>query len=164
VKYCRAPSVSRRNKLPENTGCTGWEPRKTRPTRWDSPVQRTCCIWNEETAEPVLPRRPGKFDSRVVEPGPPPIVTRDGIVLIYNVRTTIWFTARASQYSTEVIRAKCCTGANNRCSSPNENGRKTGKCQTLCSSRAWPKEETSGFFITAARINTLAWPPPQPSP
>jgi predicted GH43/DUF377 family glycosyl hydrolase len=40
--------------------------------------------WNEETDEPILPRRPGKFDSRVVEPGPPPIVTRDGIVLIYN--------------------------------------------------------------------------------
>ncbi len=40
--------------------------------------------WNEETHEPILPRRPGKFDSRVVEPGPPPIITRDGIVLIYN--------------------------------------------------------------------------------
>jgi len=40
--------------------------------------------WNEETDEPILPPRPGKFDSRVVEPGPPPIVTRDGIVLIYN--------------------------------------------------------------------------------
>jgi predicted GH43/DUF377 family glycosyl hydrolase len=40
--------------------------------------------WSEETSEPVLPRRTGKFDSRVVEPGPPPIVTREGIVLIYN--------------------------------------------------------------------------------
>jgi len=40
--------------------------------------------WTEETDEPILPPRPGKFDSRVVEPGPPPIVTRDGIVLIYN--------------------------------------------------------------------------------
>src|SRR5712692_9899172 len=29
-------------------------------------------------------RRPGKFDSRVVEPGPPPILTERGIVLIYN--------------------------------------------------------------------------------
>jgi predicted GH43/DUF377 family glycosyl hydrolase len=40
--------------------------------------------WSEQTAEPVLPRRPGKFDSRVVEPGPPPILTADGILLIYN--------------------------------------------------------------------------------
>ena len=40
--------------------------------------------WTEATKTPVLPRRPGNFDSRVVEPGPPPIVTKDGIVLIYN--------------------------------------------------------------------------------
>ena len=40
--------------------------------------------WTEATQTPVLPRRPGKFDSRVVEPGPPPILTRRGIVLIYN--------------------------------------------------------------------------------
>ncbi len=40
--------------------------------------------WTEATKTPVLPRRPGQFDSRVVEPGPPPIVTGDGIVLIYN--------------------------------------------------------------------------------
>src|SRR5258708_12795220 len=40
--------------------------------------------WTEATTTPVLPRRPGKFDSRVVEPGPPPILTPRGIVLIYN--------------------------------------------------------------------------------
>lgn len=40
--------------------------------------------WTEATQTPVLPRRPGKFDSRVVEPGPPPILTDVGIVLIYN--------------------------------------------------------------------------------
>jgi predicted GH43/DUF377 family glycosyl hydrolase len=40
--------------------------------------------WTEATQTPVLPRRPGKFDSRVVEPGPPPIVTPAGIVLVYN--------------------------------------------------------------------------------
>jgi predicted GH43/DUF377 family glycosyl hydrolase len=40
--------------------------------------------WTEATKTPVLPRRPEKFDSRVVEPGPPPIVTPHGIVLIYN--------------------------------------------------------------------------------
>jgi predicted GH43/DUF377 family glycosyl hydrolase len=40
--------------------------------------------WTEATETPVLPRRPGKFDSRVVEPGPPPILTPAGIVLVYN--------------------------------------------------------------------------------
>jgi len=40
--------------------------------------------WTEATKTPVLPRRPGMFDSRVVEPGPPPILTEGGIVLIYN--------------------------------------------------------------------------------
>jgi predicted GH43/DUF377 family glycosyl hydrolase len=40
--------------------------------------------WIEATTTPVLPRRPGKFDSRVVEPGPPPFLTPKGIVLIYN--------------------------------------------------------------------------------
>jgi len=40
--------------------------------------------WTEATDTPVLPRRPGQFDSRVVEPGSPPILTSRGIVLIYN--------------------------------------------------------------------------------
>jgi len=40
--------------------------------------------WTEATQRPVLPGRAGNFDSRVVEPGPPPIVTNRGIVLIYN--------------------------------------------------------------------------------
>jgi len=40
--------------------------------------------WSEATGTPVLAKRPGKFDSRVVEPGPPPILTNAGIVLIYN--------------------------------------------------------------------------------
>jgi len=40
--------------------------------------------WTEATQVPALPVRPGRFDSRVAEPGPPPIVTPNGIVLIYN--------------------------------------------------------------------------------
>ena len=52
--------------------------------------------WADATKEPVLPRRPGAFDSRVMEPGPPPIITENGILLIYNgaddnlVYTTGW--------------------------------------------------------------------------
>lgn len=40
--------------------------------------------WTDALDVPVLPRRPGQFDSRVVEPGPPPLVTSDAITLIYN--------------------------------------------------------------------------------
>jgi len=40
--------------------------------------------WQDATDEPVLRRRAGKFDSKVVEPGPAPIVTADGILLLYN--------------------------------------------------------------------------------
>jgi len=40
--------------------------------------------WTEATKTPVLGRRTGQFDSRVVEPGPPPIVTAEGIVVVYN--------------------------------------------------------------------------------
>ena len=40
--------------------------------------------WTEATQVPALPVRPDRFDSRVAEPGPSPIVTPKGIVLIYN--------------------------------------------------------------------------------
>jgi predicted GH43/DUF377 family glycosyl hydrolase len=40
--------------------------------------------WVEPLDQPVLRSRPGYFDSYVVEPGPPPIITKDGIFLIYN--------------------------------------------------------------------------------
>jgi beta-1,2-mannosidase len=40
--------------------------------------------WTEATDEPVLRVRAGKFDSRVAEPGPAPIVTAKGIFLVYN--------------------------------------------------------------------------------
>jgi len=40
--------------------------------------------WTDATNTPVLLVRAGMFDSRVAEPGPAPIVTPKGIVLIYN--------------------------------------------------------------------------------
>lgn len=40
--------------------------------------------WTEALDQPVLASRPGLFDSQVVEPGPPPIMTPQGIFLIYN--------------------------------------------------------------------------------
>jgi predicted GH43/DUF377 family glycosyl hydrolase len=40
--------------------------------------------WTEALDRPVLPVRPGKFDSRVAEPGPAPILTPTSIILLYN--------------------------------------------------------------------------------
>jgi len=40
--------------------------------------------WKDATDRPVLARRPGAFDSRVMEPGPPPYLTEAGILLFYN--------------------------------------------------------------------------------
>jgi len=40
--------------------------------------------WTEALDQPVVRPRPGYFDARVVEPGPPPIMTKEGILLIYN--------------------------------------------------------------------------------
>jgi predicted GH43/DUF377 family glycosyl hydrolase len=40
--------------------------------------------WTEALDAPVLPRRKGRFDARVVEPGPPPVMTDEGILLVYN--------------------------------------------------------------------------------
>lgn len=40
--------------------------------------------WYDVLQKPLLRRRKGFFDSRVVEPGPPPILTEHGILLFYN--------------------------------------------------------------------------------
>ncbi len=40
--------------------------------------------WTEALDSPSLRVRPGEFDSRVAEPGPAPILTPNGILLVYN--------------------------------------------------------------------------------
>ncbi len=40
--------------------------------------------WKDATPRPVLDVRLGAFDARVMEPGPAPIVTPAGILLLYN--------------------------------------------------------------------------------
>jgi beta-1,2-mannosidase len=40
--------------------------------------------WADASSAPVMPRRPGAFDSRVMEPGPAPILTKAGVLLLYN--------------------------------------------------------------------------------
>jgi predicted GH43/DUF377 family glycosyl hydrolase len=40
--------------------------------------------WTEALDHPVVATRTGFFDSKVAEPGPPPVITEEGILLIYN--------------------------------------------------------------------------------
>jgi len=40
--------------------------------------------WSDATSQPVLDRRPAAFDARVMEPGPPPLMTGAGILQLYN--------------------------------------------------------------------------------
>ena len=40
--------------------------------------------WSEALDQPILAARSGSFDSAVVEPGPAPILTPNGIILVYN--------------------------------------------------------------------------------
>ncbi len=40
--------------------------------------------WTEPLDHPILEHRREKFDAKVVEPGPPPVLTDKGILLIYN--------------------------------------------------------------------------------
>jgi predicted GH43/DUF377 family glycosyl hydrolase len=40
--------------------------------------------WQDASDKPLLSPRPNMFDSHTVEPGPAPLITEDGILLIYN--------------------------------------------------------------------------------
>ena len=40
--------------------------------------------WQDATAGPLLSPRPNMFDAHTVEPGPAPVITEDGILLLYN--------------------------------------------------------------------------------
>lgn len=45
--------------------------------------------WQNATSQPVLERRAGAFDSRVMEPGPPPLMTKAGILLLTTALMTV---------------------------------------------------------------------------
>ncbi|HEV2176365.1 MAG TPA: glycoside hydrolase family 130 protein [Terriglobia bacterium] len=67
--------------------------------------------WTDAGDQPVASTRPGYFDSKVVEPGPPPVLTPEGILLIYNgandhlVYSTGWILFDKSDPSKVLARA-----------------------------------------------------------
>jgi predicted GH43/DUF377 family glycosyl hydrolase len=57
---------------------------KDRPGQMGAAYSTDLIHWTEALDHPVLSTRPGRFDAKVAEPGPPPILTDRGILLIYN--------------------------------------------------------------------------------
>jgi beta-1,2-mannosidase len=55
-----------------------------RPSQMGVAYSSDLIHWTESLDEPVLQNRPGHFDSKVVEPGPAPILIPEGILLVYN--------------------------------------------------------------------------------
>jgi predicted GH43/DUF377 family glycosyl hydrolase len=63
--------------------------------------------WTDQLDHPVMASRPGMFDSQVVEPGPPPVITPAGIFLIYNgADDKLVYSRRVGFSSTRMIRPK----------------------------------------------------------
>ncbi len=68
--------------------------------------------WRDATNQPVIRSRPGFFDSQVTEPGPPPVLLPEGILLIYNgaddrlVYSTGWVLFDRKEPAKVLARAK----------------------------------------------------------
>jgi predicted GH43/DUF377 family glycosyl hydrolase len=62
-----------------------WTPVEMKPGESPSTTLKNEAL-NMPDLKIVVPTRNGKFDSDLVEPGPPAMLTKDGIVLIYNSR------------------------------------------------------------------------------
>lgn len=110
---------------------------------------------------PLLHPRPGRWDSLLVEPGPPAVLTGDGIVLIAN-GANHWRAATRRCRRSPTPPARCCStatsrarswpGPPSRCSAP-ASTRPTGSWATSASPRPW--------CCSAARgASTSAWPTP----
>jgi len=83
VKWTKAGAI-----LPEKVGGRYWmyymADAASAPDQMGIAWSDDLLTWTEALDAPVLGRRPGMFDSRVVEPGPPPMMTPEGILLVYN--------------------------------------------------------------------------------
>ena len=115
-------------------------------------------------------RAPGHFDSTFPETGPPPVLTDNGIVVLYNGKNAgrraaiprigpKRVRAPAKRCSTPRIPRTCSSRPTSRCSSPNCRTRRPGSTQREPRlPRAWSAFTTSGFCITGARIRWWRWP------
>ncbi len=75
--------------VPEKIGGKYWmyylgDARSDPPGQMGIAVSDDLLHWRDAIDRPVMGTRAGRFDARVVEPGPPPVVTDAGILLVYN--------------------------------------------------------------------------------
>jgi len=74
--------------VPEKIGDHYWMyylgDARGRPSQMGVAYSEDLLHWTDALDYPILSSRPGYFDSKVVEPGPPPVVTEDGVFLLYN--------------------------------------------------------------------------------
>src|SRR5258708_6603138 len=109
--------------------------------------------WTEALDHPVLASRARSFDSQVVEPGPPPIITPQGIFLVYNgaddnlLYSTGWVLIDKKDPTKVLARAEKPVFGREK------QGEKVGRCRMWFLSKAWSARETAGCSITAARTN-----------
>ena len=150
-----------REKSMASIGCISSEPLPTRTTRWDWRHSTDLIHWTEATKTPVLPRRPGHFDSRVVEPGPPPILTPHGIVLIYNgADDNLVYRTAVAMFDRNDPR-KVLYRSKYPIFGPENRGRRLARCPTSYLWKAWRAGEITTSSITAAR--TSMWASPRPT-
>ena len=115
--------------------------------------------WTEATKTPVLPVRPGQFDSRVAEPGPAPILTEKGGSFSFTTAlTTSSSTAPAWRSLIARIHENCFGEPISPSSSQKKNGRRPARCPMLYSSRAWCNAANATCSTTAELTNMWEWP------
>jgi beta-1,2-mannosidase len=114
--------------------------------------------WTDALDAPVLPRRPGRFDSRVVEPGPAPLLTGDGIVLIYNgADDGLVYRTGIARFDRRDPR-RLLSARTRQFSRRNGNGRRPGRSRMSSSWKGWSARAIAGCSTTAVPTNTWASP------
>jgi len=88
----------------------------------------------------------------VVEPGPPPILTKQGVVLIYNgADNKLVYRAGVAILDLHDPR-RVIYRSDMPIFSPERESEKVGQVPTSCLSKAWSVRRIAGYFITVARI------------
>ena len=91
--------------------------------------------WVDALDTPVLPRRAGRFDARVVEPGPAPILA-GGIVLVYNgADDRLVYRTGIARFDPKDPR-RSSRDRSRPSSRLKPRGRRRARCRTSCSSKA----------------------------
>ena len=139
-------------------------PAPTRRTRWGWPILPDLFHWTEATDTPVLPRRAGRFDSRVVEPGPPPIVTKDGIVLFYNAADDNLVYRTAIAVFDRKDPRKLIWRSEQPIFFQKRPGRRSARFRMWFLWRGWSGSAAAICSTTARRTSTSAWPKSQSFP